>query len=120
MVVILAVTASIFIYGIVKGEPLVQLFLNTSVALAVAAIPEGLLVGTDSNFGSVGMNRILKRKAVVRGLIAAETLGSVSTICLDKTGTITLGKMVGWRGRLRLWAILTNKLKTKSGHDKKK
>ena len=117
MVVILAVTASIFIYGIVKGEPLVQ-FLNTSVALAVAAIPEGLLVGLTVIL-AVGMNRILKRKAVVRGLIAAETLGSVSTICLDKTGTITLGKMEV-AGTVTALGNIDEQIKDESGHDKEK
>ncbi|KKW32539.1 MAG: Calcium-translocating P-type ATPase, PMCA-type [Parcubacteria group bacterium GW2011_GWA1_53_13] len=82
---------TVFIYGVMTGNSFLT-FLNTSVALAVAAIPEGLVVGLTVIL-AVGMKRILKRKAIVRGLMAAETLGSVSVICLDKTGTITEGKM---------------------------
>ena len=85
------VAGAVFVYGIMTGNSFLT-FLNTAVALAVAAIPEGLVVGLTVIL-AVGMKRILKRKAIVRGLMAAETLGSVSVICLDKTGTITEGKM---------------------------
>jgi len=64
----------------------------TSVAVAVAAIPEGLVV-TLTVILALGMQNILRRKAIVRRLLSAETLGSVSTICADKTGTLTEGKM---------------------------
>lgn len=90
-VVIVVVTAGIFVTGLVSGRPALML-LNTAVALAVAAIPEGLVVGLTVIL-AVGMKRILAKKAVVRGLVAAETLGCVNVICLDKTGTITEGKM---------------------------
>ena len=89
--IVSAVAGMVFIYGVMTGNSFLT-FLNTSVALAVAAIPEGLVVGLTVIL-AVGMKRILKRKAIVRGLMAAETLGSVSVICLDKTGTITEGKM---------------------------
>lgn len=89
--VVSVAAGGVFVYGILTGNSFLT-FLNTSVALAVAAIPEGLVVGLTVIL-AVGMNRILKRKAIVRGLVAAETLGSVSVICLDKTGTITEGKM---------------------------
>src|SRR3989338_2437781 len=89
--VVSVVAGGVFIYGVMTGNSFLT-FLNTSVALAVAAIPEGLVVGLTVIL-AVGMKRILKRKAIVRGLMAAETLGSVSVICLDKTGTITEGKM---------------------------
>ena len=89
--VVSVVAGGVFIYGVMTGNSFLT-FLNTSVALAVAAIPEGLVVGLTVIL-AVGMERILKRKAIVRGLMAAETLGSVSVICLDKTGTITEGKM---------------------------
>ncbi len=90
-VMVTLVAGGVFVYGFMTGGSMLQ-FLNTAVALAVAAIPEGLVVGLTVIL-AVGMGRILKRKAVVRGLVAAETLGSVSVICLDKTGTITEGKM---------------------------
>ncbi len=90
-VVIVVVAGGIFVTGLISGRSTLTL-LNTAVALAVAAIPEGLVVGLTVIL-AVGMKRILAKKAVVRGLVAAETLGSVSVICLDKTGTITEGKM---------------------------
>lgn len=80
------------ILGLLSGQPIEQLFV-TAAALAVAAIPEGLLVAMTLILVT-GMKRILRRKAVVRRLLAAETLGSVSIVCSDKTGTITEGRMV--------------------------
>jgi Ca2+-transporting ATPase len=82
----------IFLFGILQGRPLVEMFL-TAVAVAVAAIPEGLLISLTVIL-AIGMQKILKENALVRKLIAAETLGSVSVICSDKTGTLTLGKMM--------------------------
>ncbi len=82
--------------GLVAGRSFGEMFI-TSVALAVAAIPEGLVV-TFTVILAVGMQRIYKRKALVRRLLAAETLGSVTVICTDKTGTLTEGKfkVVSW------------------------
>jgi Ca2+-transporting ATPase len=85
------VTLGIIILGLLKGFSLHKIF-TLSIALAVAAIPEGLLVAVTVIL-AVGMQRMLKRKALVRRLVAAETLGSVSVICTDKTGTITQGRM---------------------------
>jgi calcium-translocating P-type ATPase len=81
----------IFFAGEHLGYKPLEMF-TISVAVAVAAIPEGLAV-TLTVILALGMQRILKRKAVVRKLIAAETLGCVSIICADKTGTLTEGEM---------------------------
>jgi len=81
----------VFFIGILSGKGIVEIFL-TSVALAVSAIPEGLLVALTVVL-AIGMQRILKKKGLVRNLISAETLGGVTTICTDKTGTLTLGKL---------------------------
>ncbi len=89
----LLVGLSVFIFaiGLLRGFDLVEMF-YLSVALAVAAVPEGLVVAVTVVL-AIGMQRILKKKALVRKLIAAETLGSVGVICMDKTGTLTTGKM---------------------------
>ncbi|MBP7700611.1 HAD-IC family P-type ATPase [Candidatus Woesebacteria bacterium] len=81
----------IFITGVVLKKDPTEMF-KTAVALAVAAIPEGLVVGLTAIL-AIGMHRILKRKGLVKSLVAAETLGSVTTVCVDKTGTLTEGKM---------------------------
>jgi len=81
----------IFVEGVLKGRDLVEMFI-LAVALAVAAIPEGLAISVTMVL-TLGMERILKKKGLVRKLLAAETLGSVDVICLDKTGTLTEGKV---------------------------
>lgn len=88
---ILLFVAIIFVSGLLRGFEALEM-LKVGVAVAVAAIPEGLAVGTTVIL-AIGMQRILKRQALVRRLIAAETLGSVSVICADKTGTLTTGVM---------------------------
>lgn len=88
---IILLSILIFATGIVLKKDPIEMF-TTAVALAVAAIPEGLVVGLTAIL-AIGMHRILKRKGLVKSLVAAETLGSVTTVCVDKTGTLTEGKM---------------------------
>jgi Ca2+-transporting ATPase len=77
--------------GVWQGRGLFEMFL-VGVAVAVASIPEGLAVAVTVIL-VLGMQRILKEKALTRKLVAAETLGSTTVICTDKTGTLTEGKM---------------------------
>jgi Ca2+-transporting ATPase len=81
----------IFVEGMLTGGEFVEMF-TTAVAVAVASIPEGLPVAMTVIL-ALGMQRILKKKGLVRKLAAAETLGSTSVIATDKTGTLTKGKM---------------------------
>jgi len=88
----LAITViTIFLEGILKGKEFLVIF-NISVATAVAAIPEGLIISLTVIL-ALGMQRILKKKGLVKRLASAETLGSASVICTDKTGTLTQAKM---------------------------
>jgi len=77
--------------GILQGREFFEMFL-VGVAVAVAAIPEGLAIAVTVIL-VLGMQRILKEKALTRKLVAVETLGSTTVICTDKTGTLTEGKM---------------------------
>lgn len=90
-VVMLVICLLILIEGLAIGRSFVEMF-TLSVAIAVAAIPEGLVISVTMIL-VLGMQRLLASKALVRKLLAVETLGSVSCICADKTGTLTEGKM---------------------------
>ena len=88
---VLAVTVFIFAVGLISGRDFLQM-LRVAIILAIAAVPEGLLIAVTVIL-VLGMRKILKRNGLVKRLLAVETLGSVTTICTDKTGTLTEGRM---------------------------
>jgi len=84
-------TLVILATGLVMGSGFLDM-LRTSIILAIAAVPEGLLIAVTVIL-VLGMRKILKRNGLVKRLLAVETLGSVTVICTDKTGTLTEGRM---------------------------
>jgi len=89
--VVLGIALLLFILGVIEGHAWAEMF-TLAVAVAVSAIPEGLVIGMTMIL-TVGMKRILKNNGLVRKLVSAETLGSTTVICTDKTGTLTEGEM---------------------------
>ena len=87
----LAICVVIFFIGLLQGKEPIQMFM-TAVSLAVAAIPEGL-VAVSTIVLAIGVQKMVKRNAIVKRLPAVETLGSATVICSDKTGTLTQNKM---------------------------
>lgn len=87
----LVICVVIFAAGLIQGKPALSMFM-TAVSLAVAAIPEGL-AAVSTIVLAIGVQKMVKKNAIVKHLPAVETLGSSSVICSDKTGTLTQNKM---------------------------
>lgn len=102
-IVALAICVFIFIVGLIQGKEPIGMFM-TAVSLAVAAIPEGL-AAVSTIVLAIGVQKMVKKNAIVKRLPSVETLGSATVICSDKTGTLTQNKMtvkkIFWNDAIR-------------------
>ena len=110
-IVALLICVAIFIIGLAIGKAPLDMFM-TAVSLAVAAIPEGL-AAVSTIVLAIGVQRMVKKHAIVKKLPAVETLGCATVICSDKTGTLTQNKMtvqkVFWNHELKAIEDITEK-----------